>query len=267
MKIKKALKAFVEIAKNPWLLNKVLDDDLVWKKYLANKYNLKNGLPVVDINLVCPNFSERLEYFGFLGGGSLPTDLALLKSLSKQIKDCSYFEIGTWRGESVINVAENAKECYTLNLSKKEILELGLGEQYADLHGFFSKGKSNIHHLTGNSLSYDYAGLDKKFDLIFIDGNHHFDFVKSDTQKVFEHLIHEETIIVWHDYAYTPEKYRPEVMAAIVEGTPLSFRKHLYHVSNTMCAIFIRKEFRTTQLENPLTPKRIFQVSIENKKL
>jgi hypothetical protein len=43
-----------------------------------------------------------------------------------------------------------AKESFTLNLSKQEISALGMAEKYANLHGFFSKGKENITHLFGN---------------------------------------------------------------------------------------------------------------------
>jgi predicted O-methyltransferase YrrM len=264
-KIKKTLKALIEIIKNPWLLNNVLSDDFVWNNYIIKKHNLPHGLPMVDINHICPDFSETLEYFAFLDGSSLPTDIALLKSLSKRFEKCKYFEIGTWRGESVVNVAENAEECYTLNQSKSEMISLGINENYADLHGFFSRNKKNITHLTGNSLTFDFKGLDKKFDLIFIDGNHHYEYVKNDTEKIFKHLIHQNSIIVWHDYAYTPEKLRPEVLAAILDGTPTEFRKYLYHVSNTLCAIFIRNDFPTKKLIAPLIPNKIFKLTIEKK--
>lgn len=264
-KIKKTVKAIIEIIKNPWLLNIVLSNDTVWDNYLIKNHDLRHGLPVLDINDICPDFSETLDCFAFLDGGSLPTDIALLKALSKKFEACKYFEIGTWRGESVINVAESAAECYTLNLSEEELLSLGFEQQYASLHAFFSKGKENIKHLTGNSMNYDFAGLNQKFDLIFIDGNHNFEFVKNDTEKIFEHLIHDKSIIVWHDYAYNPEKLRPEVLSAILDGTPAHFRKHLYHVSNTMCAVFCRGDFSTSTLSAPSTPNKIFKLMIENK--
>jgi predicted O-methyltransferase YrrM len=220
---------------------------------------------MVDINHIGPDFSETLECFAFLDGGSLPTDIALLKSLSKQFERCKYFEIGTWRGESVVNVAENSEECYTLNLSKLEMLLIGLDGKYADLHGFFSKNKDNITHLTGNSLTFDFKGIGKKFDLIFIDGSHHFEFVKNDTEKIFKHLIHDNSIIVWHDYSYTPEKLRPEVLAAILDGTPSEYRKYLYHVSNTLCAIFTRNDFPAKKMIAPIIPNKIFRLTIEKR--
>ena len=266
-KVKKTFKGLSEIIKHPWLLNNVLNDDSVWNNYIKKNYNIDNGLPVVDINQLVPDFSETLDYFAVLDGSSLPTDIALLKSLARKFEHCKYFEIGTWRGESVANVSDIAEECYTLNLSKSEMLSMGMKEKYADLHGFFSKDKKNITHLTGNSLNFDYQGLNKKFDLIFIDGNHHYDFVKNDTQKVFENLIHENTIIVWHDYAYNPEKFRPEVFAGIIDGTPEEYRKYLYHVSNTMCAIFTRQELPTKQLDAPEIPTKTFKITIESKNL
>ncbi len=266
-KIKKLLKAIGAILKNPWLLNLVLADDKIWEKYLCKKNYPKNGLPVVELDDLFPGFSETLNIFAFLDGGSLPTDIALLKLLAKKYADCQYFEIGTWRGESVANVADVASRCFTLNLSKKEMLEKGMSEKYADLHGFFSKGKENITHLEGNSLTFDFAGLNQKFDLIFIDGDHHFDVVKKDTENVFAYLVHDKSIVVWHDYAYHPEKMRPEVFAAIFDGTPADKRKYLVHAANTICAVFIPESLKTHPLETPVKPHKKFKISIEYQKL
>jgi predicted O-methyltransferase YrrM len=265
--LQKIFKAFKEIIKRPSLINLIVSNDYVWNDYLAKHYHSQTTLGVIDIEDLIPNFNEKLNTFAFLGGGSLPTDIILLKALSAQIKDCQYFEIGTWRGESVINVAEKAKECYTLNLSKKEIIDLGLPVEYAELHGFFSKGKKNIIHLEGNSLSYDFASLNKKFDLVFIDGNHKYDFVKNDTKKVFKHLLHDDSIVVWHDYAYDPETPRPEVLAGILDGIPKKYRDNLYHVSNTMCAVFTKKEYTTKDINAMTIPKRVFETSLKVKSL
>lgn len=266
-KISKTFKALAAIIKNPWLLNNVLSDDSVWFDYVQKKYNSKNGFPVLDINEISSDFSETLNYFAFLDGGSMPTDIAILKTLAKKFDKCKYFEIGTWRGESVANVADIASECYTLNLSKQQMLDLGLSRQYADLHGFFSKGKPNINHLTGNSLDFDFEGLNLKFDLIFIDGNHRYEYIKKDTENVFKHLLHENSIVVWHDYGYNPEKLRPQVMAAILDGVPEGFRNNLYHVSNSMCAIFMRGDFKTRTFTAPQTPDKVFKINLESRKI
>ena len=266
-KIKKALKAVRAVIKNPWLLNHVLSDDGLWKDYLAQHHYPVKGLPVVEPDTLFPRFSESLGYFSFLDGGSLPTDIALLKMLAKRFKDCRYFEIGTWRGESVANVADVAARCFTLNFSRKEMLEKGFDEKYVDMHGFFSKGKENITHLEGNSQTFDFAGLHQKFDLIFIDGDHHYASVKKDTENVFGHLVHGKSVVVWHDYAYHPEKFRPEVFAAIWEGVPVEKRKSLVHVANTLCAVYLPETVEVHSMEAPVKPRVNFKITIKTEKI
>lgn len=259
-KLKKLIKATSNILKQPSLLNLVLDENSIREKSHFKKYPGLKTLPQVSFKeLLGEHLETEVDLF-FLDGGSLPTDIALLKSLAKNKK--SYFEIGTWRGESVWNVAENVFDCYTLNLSKQEMLDLGWDPKYAELHGKLSKKNKNIQHLESNTKTFDFKGLNKQFDLIFIDGDHSYDMVKHDTKKVFDNLLHEDSIIVWHDYAFSPEKIRYEVFEAILDALPKHLHKHLYHVENTMCAVFIKGEFSTNSFETPTTPNSLFQIKI-----
>jgi len=258
-RIQKTFKAIAEIIKNPWLLNHVLADNTIWKKYVEKHFGI-NSLPVIDINVLFPSFKEELNTFAFLEGGSLPTDLCLIRGLCKSVPNCTYFEIGTCRGESVVNVADVCKECYTLDLDPKQISD----KTEADLIGFFSKGNGKIKQLYGDSMAFDYAGLNKKFDVVFIDGDHHFESVKSDTANVFKHLVHDNSIIIWHDYGYDPVTPRHEVMAAIIEGTPEKLRRNLYHVSNTMCAVYINKSFPVIDIKAARQPNKKFKVTVES---
>ena len=264
-RIRKAVTALGHLVRNPWLLNKILADQSVWEKHLEKQHGNTQHLPVLDINVLFPDIAETINCFAFLDGGSLPTDIALLKMLCRRFEDCRYFEIGTWRGESVTNVAEVAKDCYTLNLSEKELLQMGADKKYTELHGYFSKSKTNVNYLFGNSMNYDFEGLDQQFDVVFIDGDHHYEYVKNDTEKVFRHLVHKRSIVVWHDYAWHPEKVRSEVLAAILDGTPSSYRPYLYHVSNTMCAIYIPELLPTSSLQAPSIPNKQFTLHIESK--
>jgi predicted O-methyltransferase YrrM len=267
-KLAKALRALRALIKNPWLLNHVLSDERVWTDYLRRHNYPLNGLPVVEWDdLFRPGFQETVEPFAFLDGGSLPVDIALLKGLARRFSACNYFEIGTWRGESAANVASVASQCYTLNLSEKEMLEKGMSKEYTGLHGFFSQKKKNITHLQGNSLTFDFAALQKKFDLIFIDGDHHFDVVKNDTEKVFAHLVHEHSIVVWHDYAYHPEKVRPEVLAALWEGTPVEKRNRLVHVAHTLCAVYLPEKVKTHHFHAPVRPGIQFKIDLTTRSI
>ena len=125
-KISKAIRAISLIIRNPWLLNRVLEEDMYWKRKVIENYGFQSGLPVIRPEELFGDFSETVDPFAFLDGGSLPTDLALLKKLARRMPHCSYFEIGTWRGESVANVASVAEKCYTLNLSADKMKEMGL---------------------------------------------------------------------------------------------------------------------------------------------
>jgi predicted O-methyltransferase YrrM len=191
----------------------------------------------------------------------------LLQAISKQYERCKYFEIGTWRGESVVNVAQHAAECYTLNLSQKDLLASGKTQAYADSHGILSKGKQNIIHLEGNSLTYDFSKLNKKFDLVFIDGNHRYDYIKNDTEKVFAHLVHDQSTVVWHDYAYDPGNIRYEVMAGILDGLQTQYHDQLYYVSNTLCAIFTTQKLKTSLLVETAIPNKLFTVGMVSRRL
>jgi hypothetical protein len=235
-KFRKSLNAIGKIIHNPYLLNLVLDDNENWKRYVTKRNSLE--LPVITLKGLFGSFEETINPYSFLDGGSLLTDLALLKGLARKIGQCSYFEIGTWRGESVANVSKVASECITMDLPDEEKRNIGMTEEYIQQHAVYSKGLKNVIHLKANSLNFDFKSLNRKFDLVFIDGDHHYSGVLNDTRTVISTLIHEKSVIVWHDYAYNPEKVRYEVFAAILDGSSPGFHSHLYHVANTLCAVY-----------------------------
>jgi len=242
----------------------VLNDNEVMKKKVAKQF--PQGLPVVDLLTLFPSFSETVAPYSFLDGTSSPLDMAMLRALAKRFPACRYFEIGTWRGESVANVAAVAKECITLNLPDNEMRKMGLPEEYISLHRFFSKNLTNVQHLQHHSSSFDFNSIGK-FDLIFVDGDHHYEQVKKDTANVFTMLKDESSIIVWHDYLDANGQIRYEVMAGLLHGCPGEFRPNLYHVSNTMCAIFITKKLSSESAHSFSNPDKIFNISISAKRL
>lgn len=262
-KLTKLYKAISALIRKPYLLNNVINDNSEWQKYVKQKFGQNNPLPVVEIADLMKNNEENIKPYAFLDGGCLITDLALLRALARRTKNCDYFEIGTWRGESVANVSEVASSCYTLNLCQKDIKDAGYSEKYLKEYGTLSRGLENIIHLRGDSVNFDFAGLNKKFDLIFIDGDHHFEMVRNDSQRVFSHLVHDDSIVVWHDYAYNPETVRYEVFAGIMDGVPKGLHQHLYYVSNTLCAIFSKKPLKSKAFITPIHPEKIFDVNLK----
>lgn len=141
--------------------------------------------------------------------------------------------------------------------------ELSINQMVINQIGIFIKEQSNIRQLWGNTQTFDFSGLQTKYDLIFIDGDHRYAAVNNDTQKVFEHLIHNQSIVVWHDYAYSPDVVRYEVYKAILDSVPSALHHHLFHVRNTNCCIYHPNiELPTKTLTCPDYPYYNFEVEL-----
>jgi predicted O-methyltransferase YrrM len=261
----KALKALWWVARRPVLLNRVLADPEQWEKYVKGKYPFAEGLPVIGMDRLIGSGTVSLGPMTFLDGGSLPTDMMLLAGLAEGIPGCTYFEIGTWRGESAAIVASRALSCHTLSLTDREMQRMGVPDPIIRSHRLFSEGIGNITHLRGDSRYFDFAALDMKFDLVFIDGAHQYDFVLSDTKKVFEHLAHENTVVVWHDYGTHPDQVRFEVMAAILDGAGPERAERIYHVAHTKSAVFTGKTYPSKPAEFPVIPEEYYNLELTRK--
>lgn len=258
----KAFKALWWILRRPVLLTRVLSDEDNWKEYVAKKYGMPEGLPVVNMSQLIGNKSYKLGPMTYHDGGSLPTDLMLLAGLAERIRDCRYFEIGTWRGESVATISPRARTCHTLCLSDEEMQSRGMHPATIASHGVFSRDLDNVIQLRGDSRHFDFQALQQKFDLLYIDGDHHYDFVRSDTTNIFRHLVHEKSIVVWHDYGFHPDRVRYEVMAAILDGAGPGRAGLVYHVAHTKSAIFTGEELSSVAAGFPAVTETYFTTEI-----
>jgi len=236
------------------------------KRYVKVKKGFKKGLPTIDLLDLLPDFNESIRNYTYIDGTSRVTDIALLKSLAKGYKDCQYLEIGSFRGESLVNVADVAAECLSISLSDKEMHDLGLSE-YVKVQRFFSKELKNVQHINHNSLTFNFSDLNKKFDIIFIDGDHSYQAVKKDTENAFKLLKNENSIIVWHDYGLSYNLENWTTIAAMIDGTPADKRDKIYHVSNTICSVYINKTFDTSFPETTDLPNKTFDMTISAKKI
>ncbi|WP_191906423.1 class I SAM-dependent methyltransferase [Hymenobacter baengnokdamensis] len=273
-RIATALRAFGALARTPALLTVVLAADTdAWRaRALAHTPRWPDlnadGLPLLPfaqfVPPTVPAAARTVAPFAFGDGGSLPTDLLLLRALARQQPGCRYFEIGTWRGESAANVAAEAATVHTLNLSADEMRALHLPERYIGLHGYFSRALSNVTHLHGNSATFDLANLQREagpFDLVFIDGDHRYEAVRRDTARVFEHLVGPHTVVVWHDASRQPGQPRWEVLAGLLDGLPAGLPGQLAQVGNTLCAIY-SPNYMPVLAPDPLADPARFEVEV-----
>ena len=262
-RIKIIFRTVGKIIKKPSLILLVLSDETEFKRHLKKTYG-RTQFPTADINQFLIDRKATVNHYTFLDGSSLVTDLALLKSIAQSVPECKYLEIGTWRGESILNVVDAGAHCTSVNLSPEEIIASGF-PKYAELQACLIKDTTNIKTVYANSLTFDFSTLNQKFDLIFVDGDHHYEAVKSDTRNVYQLLKNDNSMIVWHDYGYNPEKPRHSVIAGILDGLPAEAHKYLYHVSNTMCAVYTKKNLVADIQHYPTRPDKTFCVMLENK--
>ena len=74
-------------------------------------------------------------------------------------------------------------------------------------------------------------------------------------------------MIVWHDYGFDPEFVNYETLTGALDGSPQTKRQNIYHVSNTMCAIYINPvhfddQVQTRNTTLPDTPDKVFSVTV-----
>ena len=225
------------------------------------------GLPQVDLLDLLPIVDETITPYTFLEGQAMATDIALLKGLARRVPNCRYLEIGSWRGESMANVASVAAECVALTLSAAEMAAFGYPAAAIASEGQFIKQLANVRTIHHNSQTYDFSAMRRSFDLIFIDGDHTQAGVAIDTRNAFPLLRDERSTIVWHDYGNTPETANAAVFAGIREGCTADQLEHVYHVSNTLCAIYTRQAVKSRIAEFPAEPNKVFDLRLTARRI
>lgn len=259
----KLAKVISKIVSNPKSIGKVLldPDELEWRTRVSRMYGLDRGLPTIDLLDLVPGIDETIAPYCYMNGSSRTVDLALIKAVARRFPDCRYLEIGALRGESLANVAEVARECVAVSLSDEEIIERGWGEEFRKNNGLFLGNVPNLTRIGHDSLTFDFSTIGT-FDLVFVDGDHSYEGVLSDTRSAFSVRRNDDSIIIWHDYGFEYETTRWSVMAGILDGAPADARGHIYHVSNTLCAIYVNGAYRTSFAEHPVIPNKVFSVRV-----
>jgi hypothetical protein len=210
-----------------------------WRDYIERNHSLGKGLQAVNLDQLFNHGLRDVGPISHFNAGMMPSDLALLRGLASLYKDCSYFEISKIRCESLGSMARVAGECYSLCRPVGEIRKEGIHSRYMHMMGYYSAAMQNVVALSGDSNSFAFSSLDKKFDVVFINNGHGYNRILNDTRKVFEYLVHDLSVVVWHDYTYFREQVRWEVLAGILDGTDPLIREQLFFVPRTKCAIFL----------------------------
>lgn len=258
------------LSKGPFKLIKdgyLAQNQTYFKEQLEKSYGLSR-LPSIDLADLMGNEEVQLDTYSYLVGTSIVPDLVLLQLLAKKAASCEYLEIGSWRGESLAAVSPAVKNCTSVTLSAEEMKAMNFGQKIIDLHDIFSKDLPNVRTIHANSHHFDFNSLGQKFDLIFVDGDHSYEGVLNDTKKIFDLRKDVKSVIVWHDYSYDTEDVRYPTLKAILDAIPKEKHQNLYHVSNTMCAVYIENcDYETQMISTPVTPTKTFTVKLKANRL
>jgi hypothetical protein len=133
-------------------------------------------------------------------------DAETIGTVSCNVNNGVFLEIGTSRGHSTALIAKNAPsgKIYTVNIDPEEAMS-GKGGilitealNREDIGSFYKeKGFKNIKQIFTNTATWkpDVGTV----DVAFIDGCHDTEFVYRDTVKVIKHM-KKGSIIMWHDF-------------------------------------------------------------------
>jgi hypothetical protein len=168
-------------------------------------------------------------------------ELMILCAIEKAIGAQKVLEIGTYDGNTALNLAANLPEdgqVTTIDLppdwDRHFIYDVPdnywnvtdrhrIGIQYRQ-----TQYESRIRQVLGDSAGLDWQALQPPFDLIFIDGCHYRDYVRADTENALRNL-RAGGVVVWHDYGDLKDVSR------IVDET--SRRITVYAIRGTRLAV------------------------------
>lgn len=221
-------------------------DHSKFKKYVNSKYGYRFGLPTVDILDVVPDLtSERITTIFNRAGSSSVVDLVFLRALCKTYPNCKMLQIGIWRGESVVNIANCVDHCYGLDIPESYIPYLDNYSEFAVQIGLLTQNLPNFTFVRADSTVFDFKSLPTKFDVILIDGSHISSTVTSDSARSCCVLSSDNSVILWHDYAQNSDTVNWAVLSGILDGIPPQYHKYLCHVSNTNYAMLSLRQKTT----------------------
>jgi predicted O-methyltransferase YrrM len=173
-------------------------------------------------------------------------ELIVLGAIARSLQPKLVVEFGTFMGGSTLAMAANIDDdasIITVDIDpasrKNHRHGIGVGLLEFDVGCLFRNTRfaSKIEQRFSNTLKFNPAGLIGKADLVFVDADHTYDFVKRDTEMALQ-LLKPGGAILWHDYTWEPQ--HPECVG--VTKAVNEFReKHggCRQIAGTRFAIFL----------------------------
>jgi predicted O-methyltransferase YrrM len=218
----KAFGAFAQLITKPreslsWLSRARSAKDRV---FVGQTHWHTGNLPRVPLTEILPD-SRSVEIslpraFDRTFGTSISAEEACqLCAIVKCLKAKKVLEIGTFDGNTTLAMATNLNgdgQVVTVDLppdfdKEKQAGSMKFTDGFLNLTPRDQLGRqtrdhefsSRIRQVYGDSAVLDWSKLGGPFDLIFIDGSHTYEYVRSDSRNALRQLA-DGGAIVWHDY-------------------------------------------------------------------
>lgn len=178
-----------------------------------------------------------------------PMEAQVMASLVSFLKPTTFFEIGTYTGFSTLHLKNNAVNdavIYTLDLPHDKsgiVLRNDINEAHRDIkninlnerrHFHIENERKSIVELFGDSKVFDFAPYYGTIDFVFIDANHSYAYVKTDTENALK-MLSPRGAILWHDYDFI----HPGIFRLINE---IAQEKKIFYIERTRYALLINSE-------------------------
>ncbi len=208
----------------------------------------RSRIPVRDLRLLFPGIDLACVSMHFThvegGLGQLPLgEAAVLGLLCRHLRPRRIFEIGTFRGSSTLVMAMNTREhteILTLDLDPERREEVTFATENGNITGVaFTVGElfvstpflGKIRQLYGDSAAFDFEEFSQAVDLVFVDGNHRYENVRSDSEHALR-MVRPGGAVLWDDYHPI---WGPGVIRAIDE---LATEIDLVRIAGTRFALY-----------------------------
>lgn len=179
-----------------------------WRHGRLPRVHLSQIFPATEnVSVTLVNLYERKPGLSVDAG-----ELMTLCAIGKIIRASKVLEIGTYDGNTALNLAANLPNdgrvttidlppdwdrhfVYDVPNSHWNVTDRRtIGIQYRH-----TPYENRIRQVLGDSAKVDWDALNPPFDMIFIDGCHYREYVRADTENALRNL-RPGGVVVWHDY-------------------------------------------------------------------
>lgn len=223
-----------------------IPDEILKEK---QKIHFLNNNRVINIGETLKRHKSEwvLDSITFLHGGSEVLDYLLLRYIVLKYKVTKYMEIGSYIGESIKVISDKCEKCISLSLPAAHKFQAEWLEKI-DMpnHGGKMMNEKNLEYYATDSRYFDFSILDKDIELYFIDADHSYMSVLSDSINIFSHR-EQDSFVIWHDcmISGTTRDYNYNVLNAIKDAIGEEKFENVFLFNNNKCGIYIPPKYQS----------------------